>query len=45
MQVEHGADISAKDINNETPLMLAAHGGFLDVVQYFLTIGNYFLLF
>ena len=40
MQVRHGADIAAKDINNETPLMLAAHGGFLDVVQYFLTIGK-----
>ena len=39
-QVEHGAEIRAKDINQLTPLMQASSSGFKECVQYLLTYGK-----
>ena len=40
LKVTHGADICSKDINHVTPLMEAANGGFLEVVEFLLKIGR-----
>ena len=43
LQVARGANIRAKDINHVSPLMQAAQYGYLECVQYLLSLGKYTL--